>query len=72
MLKVIIDGILGRRDGLDTFGLALFDDTRDILGDVLAHGKYAAMADGAVGAEECWGHVSKPNQVVARQSSGTY
>lgn len=61
VLKVIVDGALRRRHGLDALGLALFDDAGNVLCDLLAGGEDASVADGAVGAEEhCGGQLVCP------------
>lgn len=52
MREIVVDGCLGGREGFDALRLALVDGPRDVLGDVLAEGEDAAVADGAVGAEE--------------------
>lgn len=52
VLKVVVDGALRWRYCLDALYLALLDDARNVLCDLLAGGKDAAVADGAVGAEE--------------------
>lgn len=54
MREIVVDGGSGGREGFDALGLALVDGPRDVLGDVLAEGEDAAVADGAVGAEEGW------------------
>lgn len=52
VLRVILDRGLGRRDGLDTLGLAFLDHTGDVLGDVLAQGENAAVPDWCIGPEK--------------------
>lgn len=54
VLVVVVNGVIRGRDGLDTLGLALLDDFRDVSGNVLAEGEDTTVSDWGVRTQENW------------------